>query len=61
VRGDLLEAGERWALSPHKLIGGFELPKESELARYRRNLRKSIRFYKTRKRVLRERAARAGR
>ena len=48
-----------WALSPHKLIGGFELPKESELARYRRNLRKSVRFYKTRKRVLRERAARS--
>ena len=61
VRGDLLEAGEGWALSPQKLVGGFELPKESELARYRRNLRKSVRFYKTRKRVLRERAARAGR
>jgi hypothetical protein len=60
VRGDLLEAGQGWALSPHKLIGGFELPKESELARYRRNLRKSMRFYRTRKRVLRERAARAG-
>lgn len=58
VRGDLLEAGEGWALSPHRLIGGFELPRESELARYRRNLGKSVRFYRTRKRVLKERAAR---
>jgi hypothetical protein len=35
---------------PHKLVGGFELPDESELARYRRNLSKSIRFYKTARR-----------
>ncbi len=59
VRGDLLEAGEGWTLTPRKLIGGFELPKESELARYRRNFSKSVRFYKTRKRVLKERQARA--
>ena len=42
-------------LSPHKLIGGFELPDESELARYRRNLKKSIRFYRTRRRFLKNR------
>ncbi len=60
VRGDLLETGAGWALSPRKLIGGFELPKESELARYRRNLGKSMRFYRTRKRVLKERAQRSG-
>lgn len=62
VRGDLVESGGGWALIPRKMIGGFELPKESELARYRRNMAKSLRFYRTRKRVLRERKARtAGR
>ena len=46
VRGDLIRSGEDWALVPHKLVGGFELPDESELARYRRNFRKSVRFYR---------------
>jgi hypothetical protein len=58
VRGELSDAGDGWALGPRKLIGGFELPKESELARYRRNLGKSVKFYKTRKRLLKERGAR---
>ena len=47
VRGDLVRSGDGWALVPHRLIGGFELPDESPLARYRRNLKKSIRFYRT--------------
>lgn len=47
VRGDLVRADDGWALVPRKLIGGFELPDESMLARYRRNLTKSIRFYRT--------------
>ena len=47
VRGDLVRSGERWALVPHKLVGGFELPDESTAARYRRNLRKAIRFRRT--------------
>jgi hypothetical protein len=55
VRGDLVRDDEGWALAPHKLVGGFELPDESMLARYRRNLRKSIRFYRIRKRFLRNR------
>jgi hypothetical protein len=55
VRGDLVREGDRWALVPHRLIGGFELPDESEFARYRRNLAKSIRFYRNRKRVLKQR------
>jgi pyridoxamine 5'-phosphate oxidase-like protein len=55
VRGDLVRDGDRWALVPHRLVGGFELPDESELARYRRNLGKSIRFYRTRKRLLKQR------
>lgn len=50
VRGDLVEADEGWAVIPRKLVGGFELPDESEAARYRRNLSKSIRFYKTARR-----------
>ena len=50
VRGDLIEANGGWALVPRKLVGGFELPDESEFARYRRNLSKSIRFYKTARR-----------
>lgn len=58
VRGDLVEDGEGWSLLPRKMVGGFELPKESELARYRRNMSKSRRFYKTRKRILKERQAR---
>jgi hypothetical protein len=47
VRGDLSRADGGWTLAPRKLIGGFEMPNESLLARYRRNLGKSIRFYLT--------------
>ena len=50
VRGDLVEADGGWAVVPRKLVGGFELPDESESARYRRNLLKSIRFYRTARR-----------
>jgi hypothetical protein len=42
-------------LVPRKLVGGFELPPEGELARYRRNLAKSIRFYRTARRYRRQR------
>jgi hypothetical protein len=55
VRGDLVREDGSWRLVPHKLIGGFELPEESELARLRRNIGKSMRFYRIRKRVLKER------
>jgi hypothetical protein len=58
VRGDLVREGDSWRLVPHRMVGGFELPKESQLAGLRRNFRKSVRFYKTRKRVLKEREAR---
>jgi hypothetical protein len=50
VRGDLVETDGGWALVPRKLVGGFELPDESEAARYRRNLSKSMRFYRTARR-----------
>jgi hypothetical protein len=56
VRGDLVRAGDGWALVPRRLIGGFELPDESMLARHRRNLGKSIRFYRTARRQLEARS-----
>jgi len=55
VRGDLRRSDGGWELTPRRLIGGFELPDESNAARYRRNLSKSIRFYRTAKRRMRER------
>jgi hypothetical protein len=57
VRGDLLREDDRWELVPHKLIGGFE-PPESTIARYRRNFTKTIRFYRTARRRMRDRATR---
>ena len=47
VRGDLVRDNGGWSLVPKRLIGGFELPKENVLARYRRNASKSLRFYRT--------------
>ncbi len=48
VRGDLVEQSPgEWALVPHKLIGGFELPKG--LGRYKAFFTKHWRFYKTAK------------
>jgi hypothetical protein len=52
VRGDLVEDEQGWALVPHKLVGGFELPPTSKLGQYRANLRKSLRFRRTAKREL---------
>jgi hypothetical protein len=47
VRGDLVREGGGWSLVPHKLIGGFELPKEGQVAQLRRNFSKGLRFYRT--------------
>jgi Pyridoxamine 5'-phosphate oxidase len=55
VRGDLVRDGEGWALIPHRLIGGFELPK-SKLAGYRENFNKMRRFRKIAKREMAKRA-----
>jgi hypothetical protein len=57
VRGDLSRADGAWTLVPRRLIGGFELPKESALAGIRRNLGKSIRFYLNARARRRARAA----
>jgi hypothetical protein len=57
VRGDLVPDDEGWALVPRKLVGGFELPDESLLARYRRNLAKSVRFYRAARRRVKARSS----
>ena len=51
VRGDLIRDGSGWALVPHRLIDGFELPK-SKIEAYRANFKKMMRFRKTAKREL---------
>ncbi len=57
VRGDLVRAGEGWALVPRKLVGGLELPNKGLLGRYRGNMRRSLRFYRTAKRELKKRSS----
>jgi Pyridoxamine 5'-phosphate oxidase len=54
VRGDLLREDGGWSLVPHRLVGGFELPKGA-IAQMRANLGKSIRFYRTARRQLKKR------
>jgi hypothetical protein len=56
VRGNLVREGDAWWFAPRRLIGGFELPDESMLARYRRNLGKSARFYRTARERLKQRS-----
>ena len=51
VRGDLVRVQEGWALIPHKLVGGFEIPR-SRLGMIRVNLGKARRFRRTAKREL---------
>jgi hypothetical protein len=58
VRGDLVEEDGAWALVPHKLVGGFELPPGSLLRRTRLNMGKMRRYRKIAKRELAERAGR---
>jgi Pyridoxamine 5'-phosphate oxidase len=44
LRGDLVNEQNGWAIRPHKLVGGFELPPGSALARAKLNLGKARRF-----------------
>ena len=60
IRGDLVRENGGWALIPHRLLGGFELPDETMAERYRRNLSKSIRFWRTARDQLRRRNRAAG-
>jgi Pyridoxamine 5'-phosphate oxidase len=55
VRGDLVEEDGAWAVIPHKLVGGFELPPGSLLQRVRLNMAKMRRYRRTAKRELAER------
>jgi hypothetical protein len=55
VRGDLVEEDGAWAVVPHKLVGGFELPPGSLVQRMRLNMRKMRRYRRTAKRELAER------
>jgi hypothetical protein len=54
VRGDLVRTDAGWALVPHKLVGGFEIPKG--IQRMRSFAGNHWRFYKTAKRRLSARA-----
>jgi hypothetical protein len=46
-----------WSLLPRRLIGGFELPPTSAIARYRLNLSKVMRFRRIAKREVARRGA----
>jgi hypothetical protein len=50
VRGDLVRDDQGWSLLPRRLIGGFELPPTSTIARYRQNMSKVMRFRRIAKR-----------
>ena len=53
VRGDLVEDNGGWAVIPHKLLGGLELPPVSKFELYRINGRKIVRFRREARRQLR--------
>ncbi len=54
IRGDLVSDGGEWALVPHKLVGGFELPKG--MNRMRDFIKNHRRFRKTAKKRISSRA-----
>jgi hypothetical protein len=55
VRGDLVEEDGGWAVVPHALVGGFELPPTSKFQQYRLNLGRIMRYRRRAKEELRER------
>jgi hypothetical protein len=55
VRGDLVEEDGGWALVPHKLVGGFQVPK-SNVEMWRENFSKALRFRRIAKRELAKRS-----
>jgi hypothetical protein len=56
VRGELVQTDDGWAVRPHRLVGGFEVP-ESQLAILRENFKKVMRYRKTAKAELARRRA----
>jgi Pyridoxamine 5'-phosphate oxidase len=57
VRGNLIPEDGGWSIVPRRLVGGFELPPTSTLARYRLNARKMLGFRRIAKRELKSRGA----
>jgi hypothetical protein len=57
VRGDLVEEDGGWALVPHRLIGGLELPPVSKPKLYAQNVRKMRRMWQTARKTRRELSA----
>lgn len=55
VRGDLVEESGAWAVVPHTLVGGLELPPGSLISRVRSNLGRIRRYRRTARRELAER------
>ncbi len=56
VRGDLVPDADGWAVRPHRLVGGFELP-PSKLEGLRANWSKGRRFHRVAKQQMRRRGA----
>jgi hypothetical protein len=56
VRGDLVRDNGRWALVPHKFVGGFEIPK-SKFQTAKQNFSKAMRYRKKAKEELSKRRA----
>jgi hypothetical protein len=52
VRGDLVEQDGGWAIVPHRLVAGFELPPGGALTRTVMNFRKVLRFRRTARREI---------
>jgi hypothetical protein len=55
VRGELVQNGGGWALQPHKLVGGLEVP-ETQVAILRENFKKVMRYRKIAKEELAKRS-----
>ena len=55
VRGDLVEDDRGWAVVPHALVGGFEMPPTPTLQRYRLAFGRLLRYRRRAKAELRER------
>jgi len=53
VRGDLVDEDGGWVFVPHRTVGGFELPPESNLRLFARNTPKSLRMWRTAKKTRR--------
>jgi hypothetical protein len=52
VRGDLIETHGGWVVTPHRVVGGFELHRRASLPKAVANFRKVRRFRKSAKRQL---------